>query len=243
MGARGRVLNAGECDCGIRRRRHCGRGQGNVDENLSSSGRATRVVSWFEPRQPSIARRRWFSAAERGLQNWLQIWECGWWSPGKSGDGCGRGSRISLKTWGSFRCGRCDHLDGTLHYGAPLMEDVPGFKIGHHGPGRETDPDRVAREVQAGDEASFRPVLGDMIPAADGALLSMKVCMYTNSPDHHFIIDRHPGDERVTLACGFSGHGFKFASVVGEILAGLGGRGKTGLPAQFLGLKRSRCNT
>jgi len=131
-----------------------------------------------------------------------------------------------------------DHLDGTLHYGFPLLKDVPGFKIGHHGPGRETDPERVARDPQAGDEETFRPVLKNMIPAADGALLSMKVCTYTNSPDHHFIIDRHPIHERVTLACGFSGHGFKFASVVGEVLADLAMEGRTRLPAQFLGLGR-----
>jgi sarcosine oxidase len=134
-----------------------------------------------------------------------------------------------------------DHLDGTLHYGFPLLKDVPGFKIGHHGPGRETDPDRVTRDPQAGDEETFRPVLKEMIPAADGALLSMKVCMYTNSRDHHFIIDRHPVHERVTLACGFSGHGFKFASVVGEILADFALEGKTRLPAQFLGLGRFNC--
>ena len=66
----------------------------------------------------------------------------------------------------------------------------------------------------------------------------MRICMYTNSPDHHFIIDRHPAHPRVTLACGFSGHGFKFASVVGEILADLATEGKTKLPAQFLGLSR-----
>jgi len=127
-----------------------------------------------------------------------------------------------------------DHLDGTLHYGFPLLRDMPGFKIGHHGPGRETDPDRVARDPQPGDEETFRPILRDFIPQADGPLLSMKVCMYTNSPDHHFIIDRHPIHERVTLACGFSGHGFKFASVVGEVLADLALDGRTRWPVGFL---------
>ena len=77
-----------------------------------------------------------------------------------------------------------------------------------------------------------------MIPAADGPLLSMKVCLYTNSPDQHFIIDRHPLHDRVTIACGFSGHGFKFASVVGEILADYATSGKIALPAQFLRIDR-----
>jgi sarcosine oxidase len=144
---------------------------------------------------------------------------------------------------GQFALGRLpvwaiDHLDGTLHYGFPMMEDVPGFKVAHHGPGTATDADQVARDPQPGDEDTFRPVLREMIPAADGPLLSMKVCLYTNSPDGHFIIDRHPHHPRSTIACGFSGHGFKFASVVGEILADFAMEGSTKLPAQFLQLSR-----
>jgi len=131
-----------------------------------------------------------------------------------------------------------DHLDGTLHYGFPMMNEVPGFKIAHHGRGAVTDPDRVERDPQPGDEKTFRPILSQILPAADGPLLSMKVCLYTNSPDGHFMIDRHPHHERVTVACGFSGHGFKFASVVGEILADLAMNGRTPLPAAFLGLSR-----
>ena len=133
-----------------------------------------------------------------------------------------------------------DHLDGTIHYGFPMINDVPGFKLAHHAPGPVTDPDRVARDVQPGDEDSFRPILRTMIPSADGALLSMKVCLYTNTPDGHFILDRHPAHENVTIACGFSGHGFKFASVVGEVLAHLTMEGTTALPVQYLRLDRLR---
>ena len=131
-----------------------------------------------------------------------------------------------------------DHLDGSIHYGFPMMSDVPGFKLAHHAPGSVTDPDTVARDPQPGDEETFRPILRKMIPAADGPLLSMKVCMYTNSPDGHFILDRHPNYERVTIACGFSGHGFKFASVMGEILADVSVTGATRHPVHFLRLKR-----
>jgi sarcosine oxidase len=131
-----------------------------------------------------------------------------------------------------------DRLDDTIYYGFPMMSDVPGFKLAHHGPGPTTDPDCVAREVLAGDEETFRPVLRTMIPAADGPLLSMKVCLYTNSPDHHFILDQHPRHDRVTIACGFSGHGFKFASVIGEILADYATTGTTRHPAAFLRLNR-----
>jgi sarcosine oxidase len=131
-----------------------------------------------------------------------------------------------------------DRGDGTLYYGFPMMADVPGFKVAHHGRGALTDPDKVIRDLLPGDEETFRPVLRQMLPRADGPLLSMRVCLYTNSPDSHFILDRHPRHERVTIACGFSGHGFKFSSVVGEVLADLTLEGRTTLPAQFLGLHR-----
>ena len=62
--------------------------------------------------------------------------------------------------------------------------------------------------------------------------------MYDNSPDGHFILDRHPDHENVVIGCGFSGHGFKFAPVIGEILSDLSTHGTTTLPAGFLGLKR-----
>ena len=62
--------------------------------------------------------------------------------------------------------------------------------------------------------------------------------MYMNSPDHHFIVDRHPTHERVTIAAGFSGHGFKFAPVIGEALADLSIRRQSDLPIEFLSLKR-----
>ena len=126
-----------------------------------------------------------------------------------------------------------------LYYGFPMMPDSPGFKLADHGRGQETDPDRVAREVGPDDEETFRPALARFLPDAQGPTLAMRVCLYTHSPDSHFIIDRHPAHERVTLACGFSGHGFKFASVVGEVLAELSVEGRTRMPpVEFLGLNR-----
>jgi glycine/D-amino acid oxidase-like deaminating enzyme len=88
------------------------------------------------------------------------------------------------------------------------------------------------------DEADFRPALGRFIPGADGPLLAVRTCLYTNTPDSHFIIDRHPHLPGVAIACGFSGHGFKFASVVGEVLADLSVSGSTMHPVGFLGLGR-----
>jgi sarcosine oxidase len=62
--------------------------------------------------------------------------------------------------------------------------------------------------------------------------------MYTMTPDEHFVIDRHPRHDNVVVACGFSGHGFKFASVIGSILADLVILGRTNEPVGFLGWNR-----
>ncbi|MDE3164743.1 MAG: FAD-dependent oxidoreductase, partial [Acidobacteriota bacterium] len=71
------------------------------------------------------------------------------------------------------------------------------------------------------DEAVLREAIRRYFPEADGATLAMKTCLFTNSPDEHFLLDLHPDSPRVAVAAGFSGHGFKFAPVIGEILADL----------------------
>jgi len=63
-------------------------------------------------------------------------------------------------------------------------------------------------------------------------------CMYTNTPDEHFVIGRHPGHEQVIVACGFSGHGFKFVPVVGEIMADLATDGGTSHPIALFDPRR-----
>jgi sarcosine oxidase len=131
-----------------------------------------------------------------------------------------------------------DHPDGTSHYGFPMLPDNPGFKLAHHRRTAPTDPDSIFRDVNDDDEETIRPLLRQFIPDADGPLLSLRVCMYTNTPDLHFIVDIHPQYPNVTLACGFSGHGFKFAPVIGQVLADLATVGKTSLPIRFLALDR-----
>jgi sarcosine oxidase len=143
----------------------------------------------------------------------------------------------------AFQLGRIpvwaiDRLDGTTHYGFPMMPDNPGFKIARHHRGKVTDPDRVERSPLPGDEDDVRQGLRQNIPEAEGPLLSLRICLYTNTSDGNFIVDRHPQHPRVTLACGFSGHGFKFATVMGEVLADLTTAGKTAHPIGFLGLSR-----
>lgn len=112
-------------------------------------------------------------------------------------------------------------------YGFPIYA-VPGFKIGrYHHRGEQVDPDHMDRDCHAADEAIIREGLRAYFPEADGPTMAMKTCLFTNSPDEHFILDRHPASPRVTIAAGFSGHGFKFCSVVGEIMADLAVDGGT----------------
>jgi sarcosine oxidase len=95
--------------------------------------------------------------------------------------------------------------------------------------------DRVPRPE---DEESFRPLLREYLPTADGPTLSMGICLYCNTVDGHFVLDRHPAHENVLVAAGFTGHGFKFAPVVGQAMADLALDGTTSLPIEFLGLSR-----
>jgi sarcosine oxidase len=108
--------------------------------------------------------------------------------------------------------------------------------MARHGRGAVVDPDTVSREPTDGDRAEVVEIARRYLPAGVGPVVGMKICLYTNSPDGHFIVDRR--GERVVVACGFSGHGFKFASVMGEVLADLATTGKTPLPVEFLGLGR-----
>lgn len=150
--------------------------------------------------------------------------------------------RPELFALGRFPVWAIDNPDGTQHYGFPTMPfgARPGLKVAHHFRGQPTDADSIDRHPRAEDEQDFRPAVQRHLPEADGPLLSMQVCMYTNSPDSHFIIDRHPAQAQgdVIVACGFSGHGFKFASVVGEVLADLAIDGRTQHPIKFLALDR-----
>jgi sarcosine oxidase len=134
-----------------------------------------------------------------------------------------------------------EEFGGDLFYGFPMSgEGVlgQGFKLARHAPGVVADPDNLDRAARAEDEQDIRPFLSRFIPEASGELMETRVCMYENSPDQHFIIDRHPKHENVIVAAGFSGHGFKFASVVGEVLADLAMDGATRHPIGFLGLSR-----
>ena len=118
-----------------------------------------------------------------------------------------------------------------------------GLKLALGKHGVEVDPDKVDRTIQQADEEILKNMLKKYMPDAAGNTLTLKSCLYTNSEDENFIIDHLPGyDGKVTIASGFSGHGFKFASVIGEILADLAIKGETDLPIEFLRLSRFYIN-
>ena len=113
-------------------------------------------------------------------------------------------------------------------YGMPTY-GIPGFKIGrfHHLEQLVDDPASMDRGFHPEDEALLRGLARRYFPDGEGPILSTATCMFTNSPDGHFVIDVHPEDPRVVFAGGFSGHGFKFCPVIGEILADLAADGAT----------------
>jgi sarcosine oxidase len=114
-----------------------------------------------------------------------------------------------------------------LYYGFPEW-GVPGFKFGrYHHLVERVDPDSMDREPNRRDEQILRDFARRYFPDGEGPTVALKACLFTNTPDEHFILDVHPIHPQVALAAGFSGHGFKFCSVVGEIMADLSQRGET----------------
>jgi sarcosine oxidase len=129
-------------------------------------------------------------------------------------------------------------LDGEHFYGFPAF-GIPGFKLGrydHHGEGG--DPDTISREPTLDDETPLRAFTQRYFPEGAGPTIALKTCLFEPSPDEHFLIDSHPETDLAVLGAGFSGHGFKFCSVVGEILADLALEGDTSHDIDFLRLSR-----
>ena len=121
-----------------------------------------------------------------------------------------------------------------MYYGFPY-DPGNGLKMAGLHFGDRVDPDTVDREPSARDEERVRAWLRRRMPLANGERRRAQVCMYTNSPDGHFIIDR---EGPITYASACSGHGFKFASAVGEILADLTISGGSSLDIGFLSAAR-----
>ncbi len=114
-----------------------------------------------------------------------------------------------------------------IHYGFPPLRAGPVKVAKHHHGDQRVDPDAYDRTVSAEDERLIRAALVEHLPAANGRLIKAKTCLYTMTPDGDFIIDRLPGAPQIVVASPCSGHGFKFAPVIGDILADLATTGAT----------------
>jgi sarcosine oxidase len=117
-----------------------------------------------------------------------------------------------------------EHHRGGLF--ATLPDGIGRVKAGVHHEGKIVDPETVERQTTPEEDAGIRALVARYQPGAAGPLMGSAVCLYTNTPDRHFVIDRHRDHPNVLVLSPCSGHGFKFASAIGEVAADLltGGR-------------------
>ena len=122
-------------------------------------------------------------------------------------------------------------------YGFPTLDGV-SVKIARHHQGDATDPDHVARDVKDDELEPLRRYAATRMRGVTPRVTRSVTCMYTNTPDGHFAIGLHPDDARVTVISACSGHGFKFAPVIGEIAADLVCDGRTSRDISHFSLDR-----
>jgi sarcosine oxidase len=140
-----------------------------------------------------------------------------------------------------FPCWAIDIGAGALFYGFPALPNhrgQPEVKVARHARGPVVDPSTDCRVGQETDIDDFLGLAREFLPDLEPARSC--TCLYTNSPDGHFIIDRHPKHPNVSFGAGFSGHGFKLAPAVGEILSGLTEFKPPHHPEPFFSLGRLR---
>jgi sarcosine oxidase len=121
---------------------------------------------------------------------------------------------------------------GGDRFGIPAL-DGDLVKIGIHHEGEATDIARLDREVHDGDRRKVEAFVAEALPGLRPQVVTAAVCMYSNTPDRHFLVGPVPGYDNVTVLGGFSGHGFKFASVLGDIAADLATQGRTSRPIEL----------
>ena len=132
-----------------------------------------------------------------------------------------------------------ENASGMQIYGFPAIDGpAGGVKVAFFRKGVVCTPETIDRVVHPQEITEMRDRVSELLPALDGPCVHSATCMYSNTPDEHFVIARHPDCTNVTVACGFSGHGFKFVPVVGEILADLAIDGVTGHPISLFDPKR-----
>jgi sarcosine oxidase len=198
-------------------------------ERWAPDGQGVRVATShgeFTAAQLIVSAGAWVNTLLPGLPMRVERQVQLWFEPKESPD-LFAPERCPIHMW---------QFDGRrFFYGIPDFGE--GLKVAFHHEGESTSPDAVRREVAPGEVEAMRAVLRRFVPGADGPLRSATVCLYTNTPDEHFWIDRHRDCPQVLVASPCSGHGFKFSAVIGEILADLA----QGQPPKFdLSLFRAR---
>ena len=153
---------------------------------------------WMESLLPSL---RLGLKIERQVLLWFQAKDPPLFTP----------ERLPIHLW--------EYEPGKMFYGFPDLGN--GVKVAFHHQGEEARPEDLDRTVREADISRMREQLSRFIPSANGPFLRGAVCLYTNTRDDHFVLDAHPGHENVFVASPCSGHGFKFASAIGEALADL----------------------
>jgi sarcosine oxidase len=124
-----------------------------------------------------------------------------------------------------------ENASGMQIYGFPAIDGPDGgVKVAFFRKGQECTPETIDRVVHPEEITAMRDRVTELLPALTGECVHSATCMYSNTSDEHFVITRHPNYANVTVACGFSGHGFKFVPVVGEIVADLATTGTTAHP-------------
>jgi sarcosine oxidase len=132
-----------------------------------------------------------------------------------------------------------ENAHGMQIYGFPAIDGPSGgVKVAFFRKGIVCTPETIDRTVHEQEIREMRDRVGELLPALDAPCLDSATCMYSTTPDEHFVIARHPDSANVTVACGFSGHGFKFVPVVGEILADLATTGTTSHPISLFDPRR-----
>jgi sarcosine oxidase len=197
--ARERVLDWSETTDGVRVRTDEGRYA--ADELVLTAG------PWTRELVPGLVGE---AEPVRAVMAWFQPEEPEWFAPGR---------------FPVFVLREADEDGGG--YGFP-RHDVPGFKIGASHSEPLDDPDGMDREPTRADEQRHRDLAERYFPAGAGPTMGLTTCMWTMTDDEHFLLGRPDGYDAVTVGAGFSGHGFKFASVTGEVLAEFAVDGETG---------------
>ncbi len=132
-------------------------------------------------------------------------------------------------------------LPDGVFYGFPQL-DSQGLKVAEHSGGRVIgDPLAVDREVDLSEQKRIQAFLMAHLPGVRQRVNQHATCLYTMSPDEHFIVDHYPALPQVVFAAGLSGHGYKFAPILGRALAEMALDGGTDLPIGFLSLQRFSC--